>query len=126
MINYDELVTIFIQEFPEFNLSYKDHLEYNVVCLPHVFFGDEVNNILIRLIQEECNSKLMKVFSFFERMAIIGDKDVKNLLAVTILARLGDDTYILKKAFKYMGENTKKILKEIESHLGRNYDFSEL
>lgn len=122
MINYESVVQLFIDQFPEYRNAYKEHVEFNEECLPHVFFGDEVNPILIKLLEEEGHKiKLKVIFDFFEKMAIEGDHYVQELLTVTILARIGDDTEILNRALIYMGEVSKSYSKEIENYW--NHDF---
>jgi hypothetical protein len=49
-----------------------------------------------------------------------GDIDVQEVVTLTILARLGDEPEILKKALRYMGAETRKASKEIETFWGRH------
>ncbi|MFD1735990.1 hypothetical protein ACFSCX_05375 [Bacillus salitolerans] len=52
-------------------------------------------------------------------MAKSTDDDIDNVLVVTILARIGDDSEVLKKSIKYMGAITKDKSYEFEKNLGR-------
>ena len=45
--------------------------------------------------KEKDINKIKSLFKFFERMATKGDDDVKELLGVTILPRLGDSKKLL-------------------------------
>ena len=120
-MNRESLIEYFINIFPEYRSALKQHLEDYDEVLMHVFFGDTVNERLIELLEfdEGNNKELQKLFNFLEKMALEGDLDVQEVLAVTILERLGDDKSLLENAYKYMGENTKVASKEIEGFWGR-------
>ena len=52
--------------------------------------------------------KIKELFDYLELMATLGDDEVKGLLNVTILARLGDSKKLLKNAYKCVSLKTKK------------------
>ncbi|MGG4128766.1 hypothetical protein ABEW19_10865 [Paenibacillus illinoisensis] len=93
---------------------------------PHVAFGNILNPYLINLLQ--VNHELTKseekllliIFGFIEQMALSNDEDVRNVVSVTVMARLGDNTTVLTNALKYIGEQTKVFSKEIESSYRRS------
>ena len=60
-----------------------------------------------------------RIFRFLEEMANSEDKEVQNVLIVTVLERLGDSEGIFFEAKKYMGEKTNEFSTEIENWLGR-------
>ncbi|WP_145321657.1 DUF7674 family protein [Paenibacillus xylanexedens] len=93
---------------------------------PHVAFGNILNPYLINLLQ--INHELTKseekllviIFGFIEQMALSNNDDVRNVVSVTVMARLGDDTTVLTNALKYLGKQTKVLSKEIEASYGRS------
>jgi hypothetical protein len=117
-LNTFEAINQFVDEFEDFKPILKDHIEFNEELLPHVFLGD-CNDLVIKLIKEGNPPILERLFNFYERMAIDGDEDVKNVLTVSILEVLGDDRKVLNIAYKYMGKETRKASDDIEKFWGR-------
>ncbi|MEI5909558.1 hypothetical protein WAK64_21275 [Bacillus spongiae] len=113
-----KLVKQFVYDFPKFNDLLEEHIELNEEILPHVFFG-ECNEYFKEFLKKDDKEELKKLFDFFERMAIEGDDYTKEILSVTILARLGDDKDILNISYKYMREETRNFSNEIEKFWGR-------
>jgi hypothetical protein len=56
---------------------------------------------------------LKHIFAFYEEMARSRDDEVKNLLWKSILEPLASDSQLIAKAWKYMGEKTKALAREI-------------
>jgi hypothetical protein len=119
-MKYIDLAKRFTEKFLEFKPILHEHIELNGELLNHVFFG-ECNEYFINIIETEKEiPKIIDLFDFFERMATQGDDDVKGLLSVTILARLGDSKELLQTAYKYMGAETRKVSDEIEKFWGKS------
>lgn len=121
MLVYEKLIELFLKNFPEFIGAFEEHYEEYEEVLNHVFFGDNVNLTILELLNDDKKNeeKLNEIFNFLEKMAVEGDSRVKDLLSVTILARLGDDRNLLEKSYKFMGRNTRKASAEIEEYWGR-------
>ncbi len=117
----DSFMDKFLNYFPEYKVDFEQHLVDYEELLFHVFIGDTLNEKMILLLNNEIiyKSELEKMFQLLEDMASKGDSDIKELLSVTILERLGDDAILLKKSYKYMREKTKKASYSIESFWGR-------
>lgn len=112
----------FIKAFPEYKAQFLEHLDTYEEFLGHVFFGDVLNMDLINLISGGSDQeRLKRLFDFMERMMREGNNDVQNIITVTILERLGDDSEILKEAYRYMGTKTRTASEEIEQYWGREY-----
>lgn len=119
-MKYKDLAERFTLQFPEYTPLLNDHIAYNGSVLNHVFFG-EWNDYLIKLIEEEKEiDKIRGLFEFLEFMAVEGDEQVKELLSVTILERLGDSKDVLRTAYTYMGSYTKTASDEVENFWGRS------
>ncbi|GIN86752.1 hypothetical protein J6TS2_31380 [Heyndrickxia sporothermodurans] len=105
--------------FPEYQSAYNDHIDFNEEFLPHVFFGETLNEDLPIMLTTGDEEKLQRIFDYIEFVTKNGDIEVQEIITTTILARLGDEPKILKIAFKYMGTETIKASKEIETFWGR-------
>ncbi len=118
----DTLVDNLLDNIPELKSMYNKEMEWwNEFPGNHIVFGDLIIPFLIDSIDSEININIVKrIFRFFERMATSQDKDVKNVLVVTILESLGDSKEILKKAKNYMGTETLRLSNSVEDWLGRN------
>ena len=121
-INYGNVVRRMLQAIPEVHPFYEKEIEWSgeEEPGPHIVFGDVLNPYLIDLLkQDNQEEELERIFSFFEEMAVSSDIKVQEVLAVTVMERLGDDPTVLKKAEKYMGPKTRMISDEIERFWGR-------
>ena len=115
-----KLIDEFLHCFPEFRSSYKKHISEYDEFLAHIFFGDFINpKLLVLLEDDQDKSRIEKVFTFLERMAVEGDADVQEILMVTILERIGDEQELLDKSHYYMGKFTRETSDKIESFWGR-------
>lgn len=111
----------FIRTLPKYGALYLEHLDTYKEFLGHVFFGDVVNIAIANLISSGSNQEqLQKLFDFMEQMMHEGNEDVQNIIIVTILERLGDDSAILREASRYMGTKTRTASDDIEQYWGRN------
>jgi len=55
---------------------------------------------------------LPRIFTFLEEMANSSDRDVTDLLGITILEPLVSDRYRISRAWAYMGGKTKELARE--------------
>lgn len=120
MLNYDNLVQQMLEAVPEIRPYYEKELEWWDEILPHVVFGDVINPYIISLLKNSQDlDVLQRTFQFFEMMANCPDERVADVLGVTVLERIGDESDVLGKAVKFMGKKTKEISDEIEKGWGR-------
>ncbi|MEW9674486.1 hypothetical protein [Ammoniphilus sp. 3BR4] len=128
-LTYNNIVQEMLKIIPQLQPLYDKELEklWQVEGLipPHIAFGDIFNPFLISLLQKpqeltkDDEKLLSKIFNFLENMALSEDVKIQEVVSVTVMARIGDDLSILKNALKYMGNETKKLSKEIEEYYGR-------
>ena len=59
------------------------------------------------------DDSLKHIFSFYEEMASSRDQEIVNLLWKSILEPLASDKKLSATAWKYMGEKTKTLTREI-------------
>ena len=87
---------------------------------PHVVFGDVLDPYLVELLTaDRQDAALVAAFSLLEEMATSTDVAVQEVLATTVLERLGDDRAILERARRYMGPATRRLSEEVERGWGR-------
>ena len=67
--------------------------------------------------ERQDNIKIEKVFAFLEKMALSEDREVRNLLQVTVLEYLRSWHLLQSKAEKLMLPETKKIFEYVKSYL---------
>lgn len=91
-ISKDEMAQKLVELFPEKEQSLKEHYkDYNELH-GHIFFVDEINVPLFKMLQENKTNEIIKKYcSFVEYMWLNGDDYVVNVVEVTILERLSDD-----------------------------------
>ena len=110
-----------LDELPEFEGAYQEHLTYYEELLGHVFFGEEtLLGALERLLPaNEDRARIRQYIDFVEDMYANGDDDVQNIVEVTILECLGDDETVLRNAFSYLSEELMRASQSIEKGWGR-------
>lgn len=126
-LNYKNIVQELLHLIPQLKPLYDKELEElwqeEGELPPHIAFGDILCPLLIELLSKEMtleNEKLQnEIFQYLENMALSNEVEVQEVVCVTVMARLGDETWVLKKALKYMGKETKQLSREIEAFWGR-------
>ncbi len=123
-LTYDNLISTFLDEFPEFRETAEEHRDdwqedEEHDTLIYVFFGWLTDPIKEQISQNKNKELLKRLFQFFERMAN-SREIVKTVLGVEILESFAGYKEILENARKYMGENTLKMSYEIESWFNKD------
>ena len=116
-MKYESLIQDFLKEFPEIRniATEKSNSWDSEIPLIHVFFGYVLNPFINQeLISLENPILLDRIFQFLEKMAISDDESVHEVLALTILQWIGQDSTRLKNARKMMRPNTLKLSYDIE------------
>ena len=118
MLKYEKLIAIFIKEFPEVVNDYKEvirSLEWEInQNLVYSFYESVVRVVFLDLVKNSSSSDfnealLLKLLSFFEKMALSDDLEVKNALSIAIFEYITDDITILCKIAEMLKQNSKKI-----------------
>ncbi len=119
-MNVEECALQFIEEFPEYNKAYHEHMNDYGKVLGHVFFGDVINETLTVLLKKnEDINVIQRYTNFINYMYKIGDDAVKNIVIVTILEYLGDDKQVLSNAYNLLNDDIIKESIENEKSWGR-------
>ena len=82
-------------------------------------FEDVFQEFLMeKLLQDESENVLDRIFLFCERMARSEDAEVVNLLWISILVPLVYDANQIKRAWRYMGPATRSVAREVAQQSG--------
>ena len=76
-----------------------------------VFYFSAFNKTLVHLLKDATPNEelLWRMFRFMEEMAQSTDTDIRQLLQVTVLEKLWDDTATLRRAEKRMFPCTRRV-----------------
>ena len=117
-IKYNSLDCDFLcRRFPELREKIIAENEWLGEKLPHCLFGNILNPLVTRLLQQKDyrnNNLLERIFRMYEELAEYGDTETKNLLQVTLLEYLWDEYITYSRALELMGKETKLINQSID------------
>lgn len=112
---YDKMIKFFPSTIQEYNNSIKENGELlETVIIEDIFMPE----ILKLLSEDKEKVKIQNTFDYVEEV-VNCDKHLRDILSITMMEILGNDTTILKTAKKYMGETSKKLQLEADKALGR-------
>jgi hypothetical protein len=112
---FDKMIKIFPSTIREYNNSIKENGELlETVVIEDIFMPE----ILKLLSEDKEKMKIQDTFDYIEEV-INCDKHLRDILSITMMEILGNDSTILKTAKKYMGETSKKMQLEADKDLGR-------
>lgn len=116
MMIYDTLNFQLISKIPELKEAYKEEVNWwdGQKPTPHNFFGDRVVPFLIEVLNGEKDEIITKLFAFFDEMASAQDTKIQEVLAFSVLEKLGDDRKLLEKAYPFMSCDVKKMSRETD------------
>jgi hypothetical protein len=106
------VTALLLKAVPELQERYRRELDLYAGEVPgqYVVFGFVLKPYLRNTLASHLSPPILKrVFSFFEEMATSLDIEVVNLLQVGIFETLVGEPNNLATAWRYMGEETKKI-----------------
>jgi hypothetical protein len=119
VLAYRSIRNVFLERFPELwdRIEKKYAACYNLKTqIPGTYplFEEILKPRVIELLDSSADDdSLKRIFSFYEEMASSQDEEVVNLLWKSILEPLASDKQLIAKAWKYMGEKTKALAREI-------------
>lgn len=112
-MNKAECAKELIKQFPEkegaLSMHYNDYGE----MLLHVFSAEEINEPLVALLHEDQDIKTIKKYcAFIEKMWIVGEEDVQNVVDVTILERLSDEENVWRRFGTYISDEFRRYIND--------------
>lgn len=102
MYDYKNAIEILIGNIPEMKEKYENDRDY-YKGLPYVFYETEFEKFIVNQIKNENSEMLKKIFNFIENMLEKGDKEIKNLVEVSIIESL-----IYEQSFKLFFQYVEK------------------
>jgi hypothetical protein len=121
---YRSIRNVFLEKFPDLwdRIQAKYGPQYNLktqIPGPYPLFEEILKPRVTELLQDGADEEsLQHIFSFYEEMARSQDEEVVNLLWKSILEPLIYDKKLIAEAWKYMGEKTKDLARQIASRRG--------
>ena len=111
---------------PELRQQYKELIKWYDGEFPgaHVIYGDVLNPFIDTLLDEigtsderpETKEILRRIFAHLETLSEDPDKQVQEVVAVTVCEYIGGHKERLFKAKGFMGPKTRKISEEVEDY----------
>lgn len=109
----EQMMRYFLEVFPEKEKLYQEHLQDYEELLNHIFYSEAINIPLFALLQENHGIPLIKTYcAVIEKMWRDGDASVVNVVDVTILERLSDDTDVWQNFGQYISSDFKTYINE--------------
>lgn len=119
-MNYSNIHTFLPLRFPELRESYEKeiHSFSDGQILQYVLFPCIFHEYLNDLLKMNTDKEMMiRIFSFYEEMALCKDEEVNNLLQVALLECLWDEKIVYERACGFMFPATKRINANIKNYL---------
>lgn len=118
MIRYTDLNEKFITDrFPELTELVSIETEGFDEFLPHVVFANVFNGLAVSFLKLESyrqSDTLKRIFDMYEELASQGDEDTRDLVQVTLLEYLWDESITYERAKEFMGESTQELWAQID------------
>ena len=121
---YTDIVKVLVERLPELSERVKPEFEkfYDLksespLAYP-VFEGLLQDWVLELLGGGSDDASLTRIFSFYEEMARSQDIEVVNLLWISIMEGLVYQKELIARAWKYMGDKSKDLAREIAKSRG--------
>jgi len=118
-MDYNNLYNLLKAEIPEGSDFFKAMEKDNLIDSNdgmHIIFGMVIVPYIIFCLKNDRIIEIKKTFSFLERMAVLDDDKVNEVLDFTVLEQLVDEGKdVLESCKHYMGINTLKHCEGIEN-----------
>jgi len=116
---YANIRNVFLKRFPELweriEATFGSYYDLkSEIPGAYPLFEDILQERVIELLKSgAADDSLRRIFSFYEEMAGSQDEDVVTLLWMSIIEPLVYEKELIAEAWKYMGEKTKDMAREI-------------
>jgi hypothetical protein len=121
---FENIRNVFLKRFPELweriEATFGSYYDLkSEIPEAYPLFEDILQERVIELLKTGADEdSLKRIFSFYEDMAKSEDEDVVTLLSISIMEDLVYDKNLIAEAWKYMGEKTKNMAREIARSQG--------
>lgn len=105
------------QVYPELRQEYKDNAARYGEFLPEEFFTKHATALVVETIKKNDPQTMKKLFNILNEMYDDGSSEVQDIIAVTILGELNNDTELLANCVDYMNETMAPVVIAVNKYL---------
>lgn len=105
------------QVYPELRQAFKDNAAKYGEFLPEEFFTTYVNALVVETIKKNDAQAMKKLFNILNEMYDDGSSEVQDIIAVTILGELNNDTELLATCVDYMSDTMAPVVIAVNKYL---------
>ena len=117
--SYDSstLASKICQVYPEIRQQFKDNISEYGEFLAEDFFTKYANSLIVETIKRNDPQTMKKLFNILNEMYDDGSSEVQDVIAVTILGELNNDTELLATCVDYMSETMAPVVIAVNKYL---------
>ena len=105
-----------LRRLPQLKPLYDEHLADNDMLLPHVFMGAVTRFVIVEVEKSASREFLEELMDYFEAGLEHGAEQIKELIVVSFLENLADDTVALERLKPLFGPRLRKEVENIFGH----------
>lgn len=105
--------------YPELKDEYKENVALYGEFLCEDFFVKYAAPLVIDTIKSNDTQKMKRLFSILNEIYDDGSNEVQDVITVTILGQLNNDTELMKRILPYLGENMLEPVMLVNKYLAK-------
>lgn len=105
------------QVYPELRQAFRDNANEYGEFLPEEFFTKYANALIIDTIKKNDPQTMKKLFNILNEIYDDGSSEVQDIIAVTILGELNNDTELLATCVDYMNDSMAPVVIAVNKYL---------
>lgn len=105
------------QVYPVLRQDFRDNANEYGEFLPEEFFTKHANALIIETIKKNDPQTMKKLFNILNEIYDDGSSEVQDIIAVTILGELNNDTELLAACVDYMNDNMAPVVIAVNKYL---------
>lgn len=115
-MNVKQLNQLLIARFPELKKEYHEEVDWQEgdETGSHVVYGDVFAPYIEKIIIQQDNVEIQKVFAFIEEILAANEKYSDEVIMFSVLERLMTDKEQIQSCKKYFGKCTERTIKEMQ------------
>jgi len=106
--------------YPELKDIYKENIAEYGEFLCEDFFMNHAAPLVIDTIKSNDAQKMKRLFSILNEIYDDGSNEVQDVITVTVLGQLNNDTELMKRILPYLGENMLEPVMLVNKYLSRS------
>lgn len=105
------------QVYPELRQAFRDNANEYGEFLPEEFFTKHANALIVDTIKKNDPQTMKKLFNILNEIYDDGSSEVQDIIAVTILGELNNDTELLATCVDYMNDSMAPVVIAVNKYL---------